>query len=59
MFKVFEWLKVANSKSVRNLAFESAKAHYKNKSFTPEQFQGYQRGFVNAYTSAYISDKIQ
>jgi hypothetical protein len=59
VFKLFEWLKVANSRGVRNLAFESAKVYYKNKNFTSEQFQGYQRGFVNSYTSAYIRDKIQ
>lgn len=46
------------SKMVHALAFESAKAYYKDKKKTAVEFQSYQRGYVNAYRRTYAQAKL-
>lgn len=45
---------MSNTKKIRDLAYNSAKIYFAGKQRTPEQFQAYQIGFMNAYTTAYI-----
>jgi hypothetical protein len=46
------------SKVVHALAFESAKAYFKNKKKTVVEFQSYQRGYINAYRRGYARTKL-
>jgi hypothetical protein len=46
------------SKVVHKLAFDSAKAYFKNKEKTMVEFQAYQRGYINAYRRTYAQTKL-
>ena len=46
------------SKAVHALAIEAAKAYFKDKKNTVVEFQGYQRGYINAYRRGYARTKL-
>jgi hypothetical protein len=46
-----------DSKILQKEAFESAKQYFHGKQKTMEQFMAYQRGYKNAYRSAYAKSK--
>jgi hypothetical protein len=46
-----------DSKTLQQEAFESAKKYFQGKQKTMEEFQAYQRGYKNAYRSAYAKTK--
>ncbi len=54
MLKAIKRLKESKRNKIRNLAYDSAKIFYSNRSKTAGEFQAYQQGFMNAYTTAYI-----
>jgi cation transport regulator ChaB len=47
-----------DTKTLREMAFQSAKEHYKGKHKTREDFQAYQRGYVSSYRRTYAKNKL-
>jgi hypothetical protein len=58
MFKYLKYYFEPKSKMVHALAFDSAKAYYKDKEKTMIQFQSYQRGYINKYRDIYAKTKL-
>ncbi len=54
MIKFLKLVKESRNKKARDLAYQSAKIYYKGRDHTAVEFQAYQRGFMNAYSTAYI-----
>lgn len=62
MKKFLAYLKYYNEprhKALSVLAMESAREHFKGKSFSSIEFQAYQRGFINAYRHAYAKMQLE
>ncbi len=63
MIKYIKYYLEPDSKMVRQLAFESAREHFKNKKHVNldfiRDFQEYQRGYISAYRSSYAKNKIR
>jgi hypothetical protein len=47
------------SRTLRKMAFESARGYFKGKDKTTVEFQAYQRGYINAYRSTYAKNKLK
>lgn len=47
-----------DSKTIRKMAFDSAKEYYIGKPKTVVQFQAYQRGYVSGYRHTYATSKL-
>lgn len=47
------------SRTLREMAFESARGYYKGKDKTMLEFQAYQRGYINAYRRTYAKNKLK
>lgn len=47
------------SRTLRKMAFESARGYYENKPKTMLEFQAYQHGYINAYRKTYAKTKLQ
>ena len=62
MKKFIAYLKYYNQprhKALSQMAIESARGYFKSKNFTSVEFQGYQRGFINAYRHAYAKMQLE
>lgn len=47
------------SRTLRKMAFESARGYFKDKPKTMVEFQAYQRGYINAYRRTYAQNKLK
>lgn len=47
-----------DSKTLRKMAFDSAKEYYSTRRHTRLEFQEYQRGYIGAYRGAYAKAKL-
>lgn len=59
--KVTQYIKYylePDSKTIRKMAFDSAKEYYSGKRKTAIEFQSYQKGYVGAYRHTYAKTKI-
>jgi hypothetical protein len=54
MIKFLKLVKESRNKKTRDMAYRSAQIYYSGRAKTAGEFQAYQRGFINAYSTAYI-----
>jgi len=47
------------SRTLRKMAFESARGYYRDKDNTTLEFQAYQRGYISAYRRTYAQNKLK
>lgn len=58
VFKYVYYFLTAETKELREEAFLAAKSYYAGKSKTREDFQAFQRGYINSVSSKIASEKL-